>query len=414
MKVYVAYKTELKPNNVQASQLNQAFGGARFAYNWGLAYRKDLYEREKKSINSIGLHKVLNSLKPTEFPWMYESSKCVFQEALRDLDRGFDNFFRNVKQGKKAGFPKFKKKGVSKDSFRLTGSIHPDESSIQLPRLGEIRLKESKYIPFNGKVLSATVSKHAKRYFVSVLVEKDLPTEFSLTQDTFGVDLGIKTLATVSNGMTFENPKAYRKFLQRLKRQQQILSRKQKGSNNRRKQRDKVARLHFKIANIRKDVIHKMTTKLVKAKPAKIVIEDLRVWNMIKNHCLAGAISDAAFGEIRRQLVYKTMWSGIELLVANTFYPSSKTCSKCGHVVDSLGLEERIFTCPVCGHSLDRDFNASINLQNYQPKINIVSSTGIKASGEKTSAKRTYTLRKVVSMNEEHSRVVACQLSTSL
>lgn len=388
MKLFVAFKTELKPNNAQASKMDQAFGGARFVYNWGLAYRKELWEREKKYINAIGLHRILNTLKITDYPWMYDSSKCVFQEALRDLDKAFTNFFRNLKQGRKPGYPRFKKKGKSKDTFRLFGNIHIDRDHIQLPRLGVIKVKEPNYLPEHDKVICATVSQRAGRYFVSILVAKETSVCGKLTNETIGIDLGIKTLATVSNGLTFENPTAYRRFLKRLKKQQRILSRKQKGSNNRKKQQEKVARIHYKISNIRKDVIHKMTSELVKAKPAKIVIENLRIRNMVKNHCLASAVLDSAFGEIRRQLEYKTIWHGIELIVADAFYPSSKICSKCGHVVEFLGLEERTFICPSCGLIIDRDLNASINLQNYQPKINTVNSTGIKASGEETTTRK--------------------------
>lgn len=377
MKIHIAYKTELDLNNVQRTAVNKGIGGARFAYNWALAKRIELYEKEKKSTNAIKQHKELNGLKEKEFPWMYESSKCCFQESLRDLDTAFNNFFRSVKQGKKTGFPKFKKKNGNKQSFRLTGTIKVKEDSVQLPRLGKLKLKENGYIPTKEKILSATVSKHANRYFVSILVEKEhiLPTD--LNMKIIGVDLGIKDLAITSDGVYFENSKTYKKFLRKLKREQRKLSRKVKGSNNRRKQQEKVAKIHNRISNIRKDSIHKMTSEIVKAKPSKIVIEDLKVSNMIKNHKLAQSISDSSFGEIKRQFEYKCAWNGIELVKANTFFPSSKMCSKCGNIKKDLKLSDRTYICEHCGLVIDRDLNASINLKQYTE-----SSSGIYASGE--------------------------------
>jgi len=377
MKINLAYKTELDLNNKQKSMINQATGGARFTYNWGLARRIELYEKEKKSTTAVTQHRELNKLKKAEFDWMYNSSKCVFQEALRDLDKGFKNFFRNIKQGKKSGFPRFKSKHNSKQSFRLTGSIHVFNDKVQLPRLGKLRLKEKGYIPSDEKILSATVSKHANKYFVSVAVEKEIELPKDLTKNTIGIDLGIKDLAITSDGIFFKNPKTYKKFLSKLKRMQRWLSRKTKGSNNRRKQKDKVAKLHYKISNIRKDNIHKMTSQVVKTKPQKIVIEDLSAKNMMKNHKLAQSIADSSFGEIRRQFEYKTRWNNIELVVASRWFPSSKLCSNCGNKKEELKLSDRIYKCDSCGFEIDRDLNASINLKLYT-----VSSTGINASGD--------------------------------
>ena len=400
MKINLSYKTELDLNNKQKSLVNQAFGGSRFAYNWGLDKRIKLYEKEKKSTTYVTQSRELTKVKKTEYAWMYLSSKCVFQEALRDLDIAFKNFFRNIKQGKTIGFPKFKSKHNSKQSFRLKGSIYIFNNKVQLPRLGKLRLKESDYIPLNEKILSATVSKHANKYFVSINIEKEIELSTNISKKTIGIDLGIKDLAITSDGVYFENPKTYKKVLSKLKRMQRQLSRKKKGSSNRKKQKDKLAKLHYKTSNIRKDNIHKLTSQVVKDKPQRIVIEDLSAHNMMKNHNIAQSISDSSFAEIRRQLEYKCKWNNIELVVANRFFPSSKLCSRCGNKKDELKLSERVYKCKECKLEIDRDLNASINLKNYT-----VSSTGINASGDdKVHARNS----RWSSVNEESNRRLAC------
>jgi putative transposase len=303
---------------------------------------------------------------------MYEVSKCAPQEALRNLDKAFLNFFRRVKEKKagtftgKVGFPKFKSKRCGLGSFRLTGAIHVWDSYIQLPRLGRLRLKERGYLPSGAKILSATVSEHAGHWFASVQVEEEV--EIKKAQGSpVGVDLGIKTMAVCSTGKEFENPKALRKSLRKLRRMQRELSMRKKGGKNREKSRRKVARLHFRIANIRSDAQNKATssivakTKPVEQKPSVVVIEDLSVENLLKNHHLARAISDVGFSEFRRQLTYKTAWNGISLLVADRFFPSSKLCSACGAQNEKLALSMREWTCD-CGARHDRDRNAAQNL----------------------------------------------------
>lgn len=369
MKIYLSYKTELKLNNKQKTLINKAIGIARFAYNWGLDNRKTLWESQRKSISYYDQSKLLNSIKDAQFPWMREVSKCAPQYALEDLDNAYKNFFK-----KKTGYPKFKSKHDSKQSFRLVGQIKVFNDRIKLPRLGEIRLKQSGYIPIDKKILSATVSKHAGRFFVSVSVESEIEVPVNLSDKIIGVDLGIKHLAVTSEGVYFENPKTYRRFLKKLKRLQRSHSRKIKGSNNRKKSQFKLAKLHYKIANIRKDTIHKMTSSLVKTKPKAIVIEDLSPKNMIKNRRLAMSLSDCSFSEIRRQLEYKTKWAGVELVMIDRFFPSSKICSSCGAKKTDLTLSDRIYKCD-CGLILDRDLNAAINLKNT------VGFTGINASG---------------------------------
>ena len=365
MIVLRAYKTELDLNNKQRTLCAKHAGTARFAYNWGLACKIQAYKTGQKVPTAIDLHRELNALKKTDFPWMYEVSKCAPQEALRNLDKAFDNFFRRVKLKKagkftgKVGFPKFKSKKCGPGSFRLTGKIKVKKEKIKLPRLGWLRLKEKKgYIPTNNiKILSVTVSEKARHWFVSVQVEQEIEKS-QATGTPIGVDLGIKKMAVCSDGRKFENPKALNKSLRSLRRAQRELSRRKKGGTNREKSRRKVAKLHYRIANIRKDAIHKATSSIVakikpvEQRPSVVVIEDLTVSNMLKNRKLARAISDVGFGEFRRQLTYKTAWNGISLLVADRFFPSSKLCSACGAINDNLTLNDREWTCD-CGTKLD-------------------------------------------------------------
>lgn len=364
-----AFKTELDLNNVQRTMCAQHAGTARYAYNWGLARKIEAQRANEKTPTAIDLHKELNILKQGELSWMYKSSKCSPQEALRNLDKAFDNFFRRVKlksQGKlngKVGFPKFKSKKRGLGGFRLTGTIRVNEKHIQLPRLGKLRLKERGYLPTSGvKILSATVSEQAGHWFVSLQVETEIPDALASAKPVAGVDLGIKTLAMVSDGTTIANPKALSGSLRKLKRLQQSVSRKVKGSANRRKAVKQLAQAHQRVANIRRDALHQATTTLAKTKSV-IVLEDLNVSGMLKNHKLARAISDVGFGEFRRQLEYKAAWYGCRVVLADRFYPSSKKCSRCRIVKEELSLGERVFKCDVCGFECDRDLNAALNLE---------------------------------------------------
>ena len=363
-----AFKTELDLNNVQRTKCAQHAGAARYAYNWGLARKIESHRANEKSPTAIDLHREINLLKKSDLAWMYESSKCAPQEALRNLDTAFDNFFRRVKlkkQGKlkgKVGFPKFKSKKRGLGGFRLTGAIHVFEKHVQLPRLGKLKLKERGYLPTSEvKVLSATVSEQAGRWFVSLQVEMDIPDPVASNKPVAGVDLGIKTLAMVSDGTAIPNPRSLSRNLRKLKRLQQSVSRKVKGSENRRKAVKQLARAHQRVANIRHDALHQATTTLAKTKSV-IVLEDLNVSGMLKNHKLARAIADVGMGEFRRQLEYKAAWHGCKIVLADRFYPSSKKCSCCQNVKEELSLGERVFKCDVCGFECDRDLNAALNL----------------------------------------------------
>jgi len=309
---------------------------------------------------------------------MYKYAKDIPRTELINLDTAFSNFFKKVKTKNykkgKAGYPKFKSKKKDKQSFRLEGEhIVPTKDKIRLPRIGWLRLKEKGYIPTeNIRILSATVSKRANKWFVSVNAEVEIPDIINTSDEIIGVDLGSKTLAVCSNGSTFENPKALKNNLKKLRQLDKKLVRQLKlnknGSKNREKTKIKRQKLHYHISEIRKDSIHKMASNLMKAKPNKIVIEDLNVEGMKKNKKLSRTISDVGMGEVKRQFEYKCKWNSIQLVLSDRFYPSTQLCSSCGYRnegEDKLTLGIRNWTCPNCGVSHDRDFNASVNLKNY-------------------------------------------------
>lgn len=381
MKINKTYKIEIKPNNKQETLLYKSCGTARFAYNWGLKYKIDLYEKEKKFVSAIDLHKILCSIKEKEFPWMYEVSKCSPQEALRDLDSAFKKFFTEKK-----GFPKFKKKGKDKDSFRINSKPSFKQVNnvlkINIPKIGFINLTENDYLSINKvKFNCYTVSRDGNKWFISFNVEQEIknPKQIKSKKNIVGIDLGIKTLVTCSDGIIFENNKFLKKSLKKLKRLHKQLSRKKKESKNREKSKNKLRKIYYKVSCQRKDTIHKMTSKLVRTKPKYIVIEDLSFKNMMNNHILAQLIYDASFGEIKRQLEYKIKWYGGKLIVVDRFFPSSKLCSECNNKKEDLSLKDRIYKCDNCGLEIDRDLNASINLKNEGIKIlNTDSSSEIK------------------------------------
>jgi putative transposase len=358
VKIKRAYKTELDPNNAQRTSLLKHAGAARFAYNWGLAQRMEECVRTGKSSNAIELHRQLNVLKRTDFPWMYEVSKCAPQEALRDLDRAYRNFFEG-----RARYPRFRsRRRGGAGGFRLTGSIRVFSGSVQLPRIGRVRLKEKDYLPTSGvHILSATVSERAGRWFVSVQVEEEIQVPRN-AGPVAGVDMGISKLATVSDGTVIENPRALTRFERKRKRLQRSLSRKTKDSRNGLDARMRLAACDFRVACIRRDAHHRATTMLARTKSV-IGVESLNVAGLLKNHCVAKQLADAGVGEFLRQLEYKTKWSGGTAIAADMFFPSTKRCSSCGAVKDEMPLSERIFKCEVCEFEVDRDLNAALNLE---------------------------------------------------
>lgn len=369
--IYRSYKTELNPNNKQKTLFKQYAGAARFVYNWALALLQEDYKSEKKiKPSAITLHKLLVIQKNDQFKWMKDISKWCPQNSLRNLESAYKKFFK-----KQTAFPKFKKKG-QRDSFTLDAPIIVKDNKIKLPKIGWIKLKEHSYIP-EGNPKSATISLRANRWFVSVKYETEIEQK-QYENTIIGVDLGIKSLAVCSDGEIFESSRKLKHKEEQLKRLQRKFSRQQKGSNSRNKTKERIAKVHFNISNHRKDILHKTTSCLVKTKSNKtIVIEDLNVKGMLKNHKLAKAISNIGFYEFRRQLRYKCAWYGKELIVADRFYASSKLCSCCGNKKDDLTLNDRIYYCDNCGNEIDRDLNAAINLEQYTVRY-----TGINAGGD--------------------------------
>lgn len=361
----LAHKIELQCNNKQRTYFAKASGTARFAYNWALAQWKEQYQTHKENSENPKptqgkLRKQLNAIKRTEFPWMLEVTKNAPQMAIIQLGEAFNRFFKG-----QARYPTFKKKGV-RDSFTITNDqFRLDDSlkRIKIPNLGWVRLRE--VLRFKGKIISATVSRQADKWFVSISVETDDLTHLrpAENQGNVGVDLGVKSLATLSNGEVVAGSKPLKMLLAKLKRQSRQLSRKQKGSANRQKAKNNLAKLHARIANIRKDGLHKLTSDLTRRFDT-IVIEDLNIRGMLSNGKLSKSIADMGFYEFRRQLDYKSGFRGNLIFVADRWFPSSKTCSACGIVKQDLTLKDRVFKCE-CGHVQDRDLNAAINLKHY-------------------------------------------------
>ena len=351
-----AYKVELDPNNVQRTTLLKHAGVARFTYNWGLIQHKEAYEQTGTSPNNAALHKQLVSLKKTDFPWMYEVSKCAPQGALFDLDDAFKNFFRG-----NAKYPKFKSRKNGIGSFQLFGHIKVFHNAIQLPRNGRIRLKEKGYIPLKpAYIYRAIISERMGRWFVSLHVKEEISDPIN-TGPVVGIDMGISTLATVSDGTVIENPRALNRFERKKKRLQRSLSRKKKDSKNRADAKMRLAKCHFRIANTRRDAQHKATTMLTKTNSV-IGVESLNLNGLIMNRSIAGQLKDASIGEFLRQIQYKAKWYGATVVKAEPFYPSTKKCSACGQMKVEVPLSERIYTCDNCGFKADRDINAALNL----------------------------------------------------
>ncbi len=291
------------------------------------------------------------------FPFLKEVSKWSPQNALRNVEEAYSRFFKQQSK-----FPRFKKKGA-KDSFKLDTPVVVGDTWIKLPKIGKVRLKEHNYIPV-GKPKSATISKRAGRWFVSVSYETEI-TKKTQNNDVLGVDLGIKSLMVCSDGTTVNNSTKLKELESSLKRQQRKLSRQVKGSKSRNKTKLKIQKLHFRISNSRKDILHKATSLLVKTKPEGIIVlEDLNVKGMMKNHKLAKAISNVGLYEFSRQIEYKSSWYGKEVVVADRFFPSSKTCNGCQFVVDDLSLSIREWDCPNCHKYNDRDLNAALNIRD--------------------------------------------------
>lgn len=375
--VLEAVKVALDPSPAQERLFLSHAGAARFAFNAGLAHVKEALEAgDKPEWSFYSLRKWWNSNKDAlavdddGVIWWSENSKEAYSSGLESLAKGLSNWSKSRKgarKGHRVGFPRFKSKDRVTPRFAYTtgrfGLIEGDTKALKLPKVGRVHCLENVAEHVGGaRVLRMTVSRRAGRWYAALTVERDTPVAVCAPKGgAVGIDLGVKTLATLSDGTVIENPRCLAASERRLKRAQKALSRKTRGSNRRAKARAKVARIHARVANQRLDAIHKATTWLAETY-SEISIEDLNVAGMVKNHHLAKAVSDAAFTEFRRQLEYKTAKTGARLHVVDRWFASSKTCSKCGRVKAKLSLSERVYTCDGCGLSMDRDLNAAINI----------------------------------------------------
>lgn len=355
----LSHRIRLYPNNKQATYFRRACGVRRLAYNWALAESKRLHEQGTKT-SGYDLCKRFNAIKDERYPFVRDVSKWVPQKAIYDA---WDSLKRWWSKTSKA--PRFKKKGRCKESFYIgLDKFKCDGKKICIPKLGWVKMAQE--VRFPGKQMSVTISQDGDRWFAAVQVEID-ESQWSYphtceTQAVCGVDLGVHDLAVLDDGTKIKAPRGLRRRERKLRKLQKSVSRKVKGSSSRKKAIKALASCHRKIRDTRKDVPHKITSKLVREYRA-IGIEDLNVKGMVKNHRLARSVSDASFGEIRRQLEYKAVLAGSEVVVVDRFFPSSKTCSGCGHIVGSLPLRVREWECSACGVVHDRDVNAAINLR---------------------------------------------------
>ncbi len=366
-----AHLIRLNTTPEQALYFRKACGVARHAYNWALArWKAKRSAGERVKFNELKAE--YNRLKREQFPWAYEVTKCAPEQAFSDLKAALTNYWRMKedgtqpklkhprKDGEEAGFPHFKSKKRDRLSFYLANDkFSVDGHTLRVPKLGDVNMTEA--LRSQGNILSATISERAGWWFISITVdiEHEIPAHHG---GTVGIDLGLKTLATTSDGMVFENQRHYRHGLGRIKGLSKGLSRKVEGSQNWWKNTHKLARAQYRVACQRADTLHKMTTQLARLY-ALIGLEDLSVKGMLSNHCLAQAISDASFFEVQRQLVYKADWYGSYVQLVDRWYASSRTCHHCGWVKEDLTLKDRAWACEQCTTVHERDYNAALNIR---------------------------------------------------
>jgi putative transposase len=368
-----SYKVRLEPNNGQQTIFRQYSGAARWVYNWVLTEEKKYYEETGKFLAEFDLGKRLTDLKKQrEHEWLSGISRQTIIFAARDAANAYRSFFK-----KRAKYPRFKSRKNAKQAFYSRyDKIKIANGFVKMERIGRVRLSEKDHIP-QGKYSNPRVTFDGLHWYLSIGVEVE-PKNNKLTNVAIGIDLGLKELAIISDGAIIPNINKtlkMKRLEQRKKKLQRKISKKyiknKKGvcyvkTSNIKKLEKKVKKLCKKIANIRIDFIHKATTEIARTKPSRVVMEDLNVKGMMKNHKLAKSIQDQTLSEFKRQMKYKCQWSGIELIEADRWYPSSKTCSGCGHIKPRLSLSERVYKCEHCGLVIDRDLNAAINLANYE------------------------------------------------
>ncbi|MBV8371020.1 MAG: transposase [Candidatus Eremiobacteraeota bacterium] len=386
----LAHRIRLDPTSAQEAYFARACGVARFAYNWGLAEWRRQYDSGGKP-SEIALRRLLNAIKNEQFPWMRQVTKNAPQQAIKNLGRAYINFFRELtkcRRGeipRKVRAPRFKKKGRH-ESFRADNGPdkrHPHNvitagKWVKLPLIGWLAMREE--VRFAGRILSVTISRRADRWYASFCIEVEYVPDLRTDDSVVGVDLGITALVTLSDQTPkVSGVKALRRYLDKVRRLSRIISRMRRGSRNCGKAKTKLARLHTRIANIRSDALHKVTTYLTRYRT--IAIEDLNVAGMLKNRQLSRAVGDVGFFEFRRQLEYKAVMAGSTVIVASRWFASSKLCSSCGTKNETLTLSERTWTCLSCGTSHDRDRNAAVNLARYA-ESSPASACGAEGSGD--------------------------------
>jgi putative transposase len=360
--IFKSFKFRIYPNKEQEILLGKHFGANRFVFNYYLNKRKETYLEDKKSLNYYDNANDLTQLKKDEnYIWLKEINSQSLQSGLRNLDTAYNKFFR-----KQTKFPRFKSK-YDRQSFKIPQNVLIVNNKLTIPKFKE-GIKINLHRKIEGKIIFATISKPTTgNYFVSLTCEVQYQP-YEKTNSKVGIDTGIKDLAILSDGTTYENIKSLKNNLKKLKFEQRQLSKKVKGSSSRNKQRKNLAKIHEKITNVRKDYLHKVSTEIIKSHDV-ICIEDLSVKNIMKNHKLAQAMSDVSLGSFYSMLEYKADWNDKTIIKIDRFFPSSKTCSNCGWINGDLTLSVREWECTSCGEKHDRDFNASKNILKQGLKI---------------------------------------------